>query len=449
MQFDLIVIGAGAGGIMAAREAQKRGVKVALVTDGPPGGECTFTGCVPSKALLDAAAKRSSFELAMQSVRRAISVISAEEDVSALLDEGISMIEGRARFVAEREIEVEGKTFKAKHLIIATGSRPFIPGIPGLDGITLLTNENIFDLDELPTSMAILGAGPVGVELAQAFARLGSRITLIERLDRVLPGNEPEVHQVLLEALTKDGVDVRVGAELKQVSQLGGRIHLDLGDETLEVDQLLVAVGRRPNTVDLNLDQAGVATDELGYITVDDAQRTSTTGVLAVGDCCNRRGTTHLAGHQAYNAVANATSGFRKRFPIKMNSDLVPAVVFADPEVASVGITEVQATRGEVALVRNDLIDRAIISDRTDGFAKLIAEPRRFLGMRFGGRVVGATVVSPRAAETLQEVVTVMQTGAFTGRIAQSMHPYPSWGQALQMAARELSDPLEAEVDAR
>ncbi|MFV1991911.1 MAG: NAD(P)/FAD-dependent oxidoreductase, partial [Acidimicrobiales bacterium] len=351
------------------------------------------------------------------------------------LDEGINVIEGRASFVGPRTVVVNGEEFEGRHVILATGSRASVPPVAGLEDVQFLTNESIFALPELPKTLGVLGAGPVGVEMAQAFARLGSKVTLIERMDRVLPLLAPEVHDILVPALTADGVDVRTGVSVQEVRESELGLVVRLPGEDIDVEQLLVAAGRVPNTADLHLDLAGVTTDETGLIVVDRAQRTRAAGVFAVGDCCLYGGLTHIALYQAYVAVTNATVPFRRRVPVKYPAEFVPSAVFTDPEVATIGLSQSADESHRSSIVFNSEIDRAIIAGRVEGFAKIVAQPRRGTGMRYGGRIVGATVVGPRAADTLQEAVVAMQSGAFTGRIAQAMHPYPSWGQALQMAA--------------
>ncbi len=438
MRFDVLVIGAGAGGIAAAREARRRGASVGIVSDGPPGGDCTFTGCVPSKTLIEAANQGVSYAEAKRRVDETVAAIAAAENIQALLDEGINVVEGRASFVGARVVVVDGKEFEGKYVIIATGSRPFVPPVPGLEDVAFLTNESMFELEELPESLGIIGAGPIGVEMAQAFARLGSRVTLVERMGRVLPLFASEVHDVLAPALVADGVDVRVGVSVEEVTGGASGLSLRLPGEEIQVEKLLVAAGRVPNTAGLHLDLAGVVADETGLIEVDKAQRTRAAGILAVGDCCTPGGLTHVAVHQAYVAATNAISPLRQRVPLKFAAEFVPAAVFTDPEVATIGIPDSADVSHTTRVVYNSEIDRAVISGRVDGFAKLVAQPRRGTGMRYGGRIAGATVVGPRAADTLQEVVVVMQSGAFTGRLAQAMHPYPSWGQAVQTAAWQI-----------
>lgn len=438
---DLLVIGGGAGGISAAQTAARRGATVLLVQDGPIGGDCTFTGCVPSKALLSAAAQGVGFDEAMARVRRAVAVIAAREDDGAMAAQGITVRHGRARFTAPGVVEVDGTRLRARRAIVATGAGPVVPPIDGLAGIEVLTNETIFDLDHLPGSMAVLGGGPIGVEMAQAFARLGAAVTVIEAEDRLLPREEPEASAIITRALVADGVDVRVGARLQRVepAEAGARLHL-AGGGVVEVERVLVAVGRRPDSQGLGLEEIGGRLDERGFVETDDTMRTHASGVWAVGDVTGRLQFTHAAARMGLIAADNALSRIARVRPKRFAAAAVPWVTFTDPEVGHVGMTEAEAAGhgGRVAVVPFDALDRAIVSGRTDGYLKLIAGPRRLLGRAGGGRLLGATVVGPGAGEVVHEVALGMQTGMFAGRLAQTVHAYPSWSMAVQIAAAQL-----------
>ena len=438
---DLIVIGGGAGGISAAQTAARRGASVVLVQDGPVGGDCTFTGCVPSKALLAAAASGTGFDDAMARVRHAVEVIAGNEDDTAMARQGIAVRHGRATFRAPGAVEVDGVTLRASRMIVATGAVPVMPSIAGLDAIDPLTNETLFDLKSQPRSLAVLGGGSIGVEMAQAFARLGTQVTVIEAEDRVLPREEPEASAIIARALEADGVQLRVGARLEKVELVDGaaRLHLSAG-VPVETERVLVAIGRRPASRGLGLEEVGVALDERGFVLTDDTMATSVRGIWAIGDVTGRLQFTHAAARMGLIAAGNALSRLARIKPQRFDTAAVPWVTFTDPEVGHVGMTEADAADhgGRVAVVPFEALDRAIASGRTDGYLKLIAGPRRVLGNAGGGRLVGATAVGPCGGELVHEVALGIRTGMFAGRLAQTVHAYPSWSMAVQMAAAQL-----------
>ncbi len=438
---DLLVVGGGAGGISAAATAARRGASVVLVQDGPIGGDCTFTGCVPSKALLSAAADGVGFDEAMARVRSAVAVIAGREDDAAMAAQGITVRHGRATFTAPGAVDVEGTTYSAHRVIVATGAGPIVPPIDGLDTVDVLTNETLFGLERQPGSLAVLGGGAIGVELAQAFARLGTRTTVIEAEDRVLAGEEAEASAIIGRALEADGVDLRTGARLERAERVGAgmRLHLSSG-ASVEAEQLLVAVGRRPATRGIGLEEAGVTLDSARFVHTDDALRTNVPGIWAVGDVTGRLQFTHAAAAMGRIAAHNALSRRARLRPKRFDTSAVPWVIFTDPEVAHVGMTEAEAADhgGRVAVVPFDAFDRAITADRTDGYVKLIAGPRRVLGNAGGGRLLGATIVGPSAGELVHEVALGISTGMFAGRLASTVHAYPSWSMALQLAAAQL-----------
>lgn len=440
-EVDLIVIGGGAGGLTAAREGLRRGASTVLVQDGAPGGDCTFTGCVPSKTLLAAGARGASFTDAMDTVRSTIERIAGTEDADALEREGIRVVEGRGSFVDIDTIQVDGLRLRSPRIIVSTGSRPQLPPVEGLDTADALTNETLFEMSDQPERLVVLGGGPIGVEMAQAFTVMGTRVTVVEREGRLLPGDEPEAGLIIRTVLERRGVDVRTGAAVAMVgrSPRSGRpvVHLDGGD-SVEADRVLVAAGRVPVTEGLGVERAGVELDRRGAVVVNDTMATSARGVWAIGDVTGRMQFTHAAGRMAMVATANA---FGRRVGPKQRYDesAIPWVTYVDPEVAHVGMTEAQAADhgGRVAWLPLDEVDRALTSGQTDGFVKLIAGPRRLIGNAGGGRLLGATIVAPRAGEMIHEVALAMRTAMFTGRLAQTVHAYPTWSMAIQEAAAQ------------
>ncbi|HVA22433.1 MAG TPA: FAD-dependent oxidoreductase [Candidatus Micrarchaeia archaeon] len=436
---DLVVVGGGAAGISAAQAAAQRGVSVLLVHAGAVGGDCTFTGCVPSKALIEAAARGASFETAMAAARSAVRSIAATETPEVLQRRGVATLEGWARLRSPREVDVDGRTVRARRLILATGAGPAIPKIPGLERSPHLTNETIFDLRRRPASLIVLGGGAVGCEIAQALARLGVTVTVLEAMDRLLGAEEPEASAAVAAALAADGVRVRVGARAAAVEPVptgGVTVGLE-GRESMAAETLLVAVGRRPATCGLDLGVAGVQTDARGFIVTDSRLATTAPGVYAVGDVAGRLLFTHAAAAMGRIAAANALARFPRR---RFNPTAIPWVTFTDPEVGRVGMTEAEAAEhgGRVAFLPMAAVDRAVVAGRTSGFVKLIAGPRPLLRSLGGGRVLGATVVAARGGELIHEPALAMATHMFPGRLALAVHAYPTWSLAIQQAAAQL-----------
>lgn len=447
-ELDLLVIGGGAAGLTAAREGARRGARTGLVQDGPVGGDCTFTGCVPSKTLLAAAARGASFGEAMTAVRDAVTRIAATEDELALERQGITVIQGRAVLQSPTEVDVDGTLLRSSRVVIATGAGPVVPPVEGLRDLDPLTNETVFSLIDPPQRLAVLGGGAIGCELAQGFARLGSRVTLIEAEDRLLPREEPEASEVITEVLAADGVQVHTGVGLGRVEPVehgerGGdqrpdgvatRLHLASGS-TFDVDRVLVAVGRRPATQELGLEEVGVAVDDEGYVRTDPTLGTTVAGIWAAGDVTGRMPFTHAAAAMARVAVRNALAG-RGRRRQRFDPTPIPWVTFTAPEVGRVGMTEADAAEqgGRVAYLPLDAVDRAITTGETRGFVKLIAGPRPLLRNLGGGRIL----VAPTGGELIHEPAIAMHTGMFAGRLAQSTHAYPTWSTAIQQAAAQL-----------
>jgi pyruvate/2-oxoglutarate dehydrogenase complex dihydrolipoamide dehydrogenase (E3) component len=437
MDADLVVVGGGAAGLGAARAGARAGARVLLVSDGEPGGDCTFYGCVPSKTLIESARHGLPYPVAAQRVRDVVARIAETENAAALRAEGIEVRLGRARLLSARQVAVGRDRIDAGSVVLATGSRPTVPPIPGLDAVGYLTNETVFDLPEAPASLAVIGGGPVGCELAQAFARLGSRATLVEAAPRLLPQEEPRASHIVTAALAADGVDVRTGVGVERVTS-GGRLRLADGGE-VTADHLLLAVGRTPITDGLGLESAGVRTDDGGHVLTDDRLRTTAAGVYAAGDVTGRLPFTHAAFEMGRIAAGNALRGWRDR-PRRYRPHATPWVTFTDPEVARVGLAEAQAAAvpgARVAYLPLDETDRALAAGRTDGFITLIAGPRPLLRHLGGGRVLGATIVAERAGEMIHEPALAMATGMFTGRLAATTHAYPTWSYAVQMAAAQ------------
>ncbi|MCP3938089.1 MAG: FAD-dependent oxidoreductase [Actinomycetia bacterium] len=442
--YDLIVIGAGSGGIAAARAARFRGASVAMVSDGPIGGDCTWTGCVPSKALLSAAGRGLDFEQAMASVTTAVETVANAEDAEALGREGIDVLRGYGLLRGAGEVEVAGSIYCSKGVILSPGSGPALPPIDGLDRVAFITNERVFELKSQPQHLLILGGGPIGCEMAEAFARLGSTVTLLEAAERVLPRDDPAASAVIARSLSTFGADLCVGSGVVRVAAAGGGVDVELADgATVRGSHLLVAAGRRPTHMDMDLDGVGVRLDRRGWIEVNDTLETSLGGVYAVGDAIGGLQFTHAAAHMARLAVDNALRvGATKVRRHRYDPSEIPWVTFTSPEVAQVGMTEQEAVVCDldIRVVEVPLhdVDRAVAAHRTDGFIKMLAAPRRGLGWLGGGRLVGATIVADRAGEMISEAALAIRTGMFVGRLAQTVHPYPTWSVGLSQAAAVL-----------
>ncbi len=437
---DLLVIGGGAAGLTAAREGARRGAHTVLVSEGPLGGECTYTGCIPSKTLLAAAVRGDSFTYAMTAVRDAVERIAARESAPVLRSEGVEVMAGRATLHGRGRVDVDGTRLQARRIILATGTQPIVPDVTGLRGVGPLTNESVFSLSSRPGRLGVVGGGAVGAELAQAFARLGSTVCVIEAETRLLPREEPEASELVRTVFTRHGIDLRLGQQLEQVRLNGSGTVLRLDDGAeLEVDEVLVAAGRRAATEGLGLDEAGVELDDRGFVRTDDTMATSADGVWAVGDVNGRMLFTHAAARMAIVATHNTLSRWSRVRPSRFDPAPIPWVTFTEPEIARVGMTEAEAADhgGRVAHLPLDAVDRAVATGSTDGFVKLIAGPRRGLGNIGGGRILGATVVAPTGGELIGEIALAMRTGMFTGRLAQTTHAYPTWSTAIQEATAQ------------
>ena len=404
---DLVVIGGGSAGLVAADFGARFGADVLLIEKEKIGGDCTWTGCVPSKALLHAAGIAHqtraasdtgtrparagvNFPEVMRRVREAVAAVYSFETPEELRGRGIDVELGEARFLDHASVEVAGRRIQARNFIICTGAVPQRPPVPGLEAVPAITHEEVFDLEQLPQRLLVLGAGPVGVELAQAFARLGSEVTLVEKESRLLPATDPEAADVLMRRLAADGVRTEVGVALEHVSWDGSQVAADSARGRLTADMLLVATGRRPEVDGLRLARAGVDHDARG-IRVDRNLKTSQNHVYAAGDVTGSFQFTHYAGWQGYVAARNAL------FPgsIRGVATAVPWAVFTQPEVAQVGLTEEQARElgPKTAVHRLPLerVDRALTTGDTEGFIKMVATP--------SGKILGATIVAPAAAE--------------------------------------------------
>jgi len=447
--YDLVVVGGGSAGLTAAGLGAALGARVALLDRERLGGECLWTGCVPSKALIAAAgAAQQARELAalglsgrldpvdlgqvMDRVQAVIHTIAQGENAETLRARGIDVHFGDVRFTSPHILAVTGQELRGRAFLLCTGSSPAVPAIDGLAESGYLTNETIFGLRRLPEHLIVVGGGPIGVELAQAFRRLGSAVTIVSGERGLLPREDDEVRRAVADLFHREGIAVHRG-RLAQVARTGDDAQVTCSitgsDAVLRGDTLLLAVGRRPNVAGLGLEQAGVQYDVRRGINVDTYLRTSTPHIFACGDVTGPYQFTHAAGFQAATAVRNALFPWAKG---KSRLDPMPWTTFTDPEVARVGLTEAEArhTHGHVLVLRSSFAhnDRAQTEGRAEGFVKLIVTPWR-------GRILGAHIVGPQAGELLQEVTLAMRTGQNVRALSDTLHVYPTLSLAVQQAA--------------
>ena len=446
--YDLLIIGGGSAGLIAARFARQLKLSVALVEKGRLGGDCTWSGCVPSKTLLRAARYAQTirdsarfgiscsqpvvdFKSVMGRVGSVVQKIFKTEPPQALQAEGIYVIQAPAQFIDRQTVSVDGKEVTARRFLICTGARPMTPPIVGLADVDYLTYETVWDLPELPPRLAIIGGGPIGCELAQAFCRLGSSVTLVEGADRIMLQDEPESADVVAQSLTEDGVNLRVGAAVEQVENTanGVRLLLRVGRQ-VDADAVLVAVGRQPQVEGLGLNEAGVAYGRSG-IEVNKNLRTNQKNIFAAGDCTGGYQFTHYAGYQGFMAVRNAFLPFNKRSVLER----VPWATFTDPEVAHVGLSESLARdrhgeKVQAAIWPMDQTDRWLTEGDSPGFLKVVYLP--------SGRLLGVTIVAARAGEMIQEWTLALDQGLKLSHMAESIHIYPTYSLASQQLASKL-----------
>ena len=445
-RYNLVVVGGGTAGLVSAAGAAGLGARVALVERGLLGGDCLNTGCVPSKALLATAREmadrkagrlsaddsNAAFTSAMERMRRIRAEIAEHDSAARFCGLGVDVFFGEARFVARDAVEVDGARLPFARAVIATGARPAVPPIPGLSDAGYLTSETVFDLDALPLRLAVLGGGPIGCELAQAFARFGSRVVVVEREVRLLPAEDPDVGDTIRSALSADGVELALGAMLVRVERTPSGIRLALdepaGRRSVEADAILVAAGRTPNVEGLALEAAVVELDGRGRIRIDDRLRTTNRRVYAAGDVVGGRQFTHLADAHARIVLRNALFPGRA----KASSLTVPECTFTDPEVARVGHTLASAAAAGLdasAYVQPfDSVDRARIEGEEGGFARILVEEG-------SDSIVGATIVGRHAGELIAPVALAIESHVGLADLASIVWPYPTRAQVLGAVA--------------
>lgn len=448
-EFDLIAVGGGTAGLVTAAGGANLGLRVVLIEREALGGDCLWTGCVPSKAMIASAklayqmrnaerlglvgaAPAHVFRTVMERMRVARDRVSQHDDPERFRRMGIEVVFGSAEMKGTDRVSVDGIVMRSPRIVIATGSSPTVPPIPGLDELGYLTHMTAFDQNELPPRIAMLGGGPIGLEFAQVYSRLGAEVTVLELLPALLPREDREASRVVEDALKTEGVDVRTGVSLERVSRdAGGGKILHVADPsggtpTFTVDEIFVATGRRANGDGFGLDSVGVELVD-GAVRVDRTLRSSLPTVWAAGDVAGGLQYTHVADYQAKLVLRNSVFPFRT----KANYSSVPWVTFTDPEVAGVGLTEDEARdrHGKVEVFRYDFadLDRAIVEENTEGFVKVVT--------RSGGKILGATVVARGAGDVLMPLVLAMKRGIPLPKLSQIVYPYPTMVEGVKRTA--------------
>ncbi|MEH6669268.1 FAD-dependent oxidoreductase [Halopseudomonas sp.] len=456
-QFDrnLVVIGAGSGGLVSAYIAAAVKANVSLIEKHAMGGDCLNTGCVPSKALIrsaklaaevnrahalgyNEASASVNFARVMDRIQRVIGDIEPHDSVERYTELGVEVHQGAATIKSPWEVEVNGQTLTTRNIIIAAGARPFMPPIPGLEQANAYNSDTIWGLREQPRRLLILGGGPIGCELSQAFQRLGSQVIQVERSDRLLSKEDPDAAEIVMNSLREEGVDLRLQHEAARFEKVDGQDqliarNLDTDEEiVIPFDAVLVAVGRKPNTEGYGVETLGLVKRDNGTLETNEYLATRYPNIYAVGDVTGPYQFTHVSGHQAWYAAVNALFGTFKRF--KVDYRVIPRVTFTDPEVASVGLTEQdareQGVEYEVTRYGIDDLDRAIADQAAEGYVKVLTVPGK-------DAILGVTIVAAHAGELLAEYVLAMKYKLGLNKILGTIHSYPTMSEANKFAAGE------------
>ncbi len=452
MDYEFVIVGGGAAGFAAATRAAELGVRTAMINDGLPlGGTCVNVGCIPSKHLLAVAeayyrpqrppfpavgAVRPTFDMpAAVAGKEALIAALRRSNYRDVLDSfggTVAFYEGRARFLSPHEVSVDGQVLRAKRFLIATGSRPAVLPFPGIEEVSYITSREAMELREVPRSLIVVGAGPTGLELGQFFTRLGTKVTVLEKLPQVLPRAEAEVSAELQRCLEEEGMEFYCACEIRRVWQEGETklVEADVMGETkvFRADHLLLATGITPNTEGLGLEAAGVRTDRRGFVEVDEYMRTSAAHVYAAGDVVGKLPLETVAAREGYVAARNALEEAGET----MEYETVPWAVFTDPQVAAVGITEQEEMRRfgtcSCRVVEMARVPKAVAVGDTRGLLKMVVHPR-------DGRVLGVHIVAPQAAEMVHEAALAVRLGLRVQDLVDTVHVFPTWSEAIKLAA--------------
>ena len=443
LEYDLVAIGGGTAGLVSAAGAAYLGVRSAIIEKSALGGDCLWTGCVPSKALiasarvahamrnagawgLEGTAPAHAFRSVMDRMRSARATVAHHDDPQRFRDMGVDVHFGGGRFVSRDTVEVEGLgRIRSKRIVIATGAMPVPPPVPGLAEAGYLDHHTVFEAEDLPSRIAVLGAGPIGLEFAQVFARLGARVEVVEMLPRILPKEDEDVAVALQDILTQEGIIFRLAARADKIeSSAAGKTLVLVDGHRLEVDEIFVATGRRPALQGLELDAAGVAVTN-GAVQVDAALRTTNAGIWAAGDVTGGLQFTHVADHMAKTVLRNALAPGSK----KIRYDDVPWVTYTDPEIAHVGLgqEEAEGAGGTTYIYEFADLDRAIVDAATQGFVKITADRK--------GRILGATILGTHAGELILPVVLARKHGLTLADLSGTIFPYPTMMEGVKRTA--------------
>lgn len=448
---NLIVIGAGSAGLVSAYIAAAVKAKVTLVEKHKMGGECLNVGCVPSKALIRSAkflshvkrAKEFGFKSAsvefdfaqiMERVQRVIKTVEPHDSVERYTALGVECLQGEAKITSPYTVEVDGRTLSTRAIVVATGGRPFVPPIPGIEEVGYLTSDTVWDLRDLPKRLLVLGGGPIGCELAQCFARFGSQVIQVQRRSRIMVREDPEFSTLLLERFREEGVDVRVQHNPIEFKLESGRKILickyNNTEVSIEFDELLVAIGRKAHTQGFGLDELGVTIGPRGTLEVNEYLQTNFPNIYACGDVAGPYQFTHVAAHQAWYCAVNALFGRFKKF--RVDYSVIPWATFTDPEIARVGLNEQEAKEKnisyEVTTYGIDDLDRAIADEEAHGLVKVLTEPGK-------DRILGATIAGDHAGDLIAEFVAAMRHGFGLNKILGTIHIYPTLAEANKYTA--------------
>lgn len=450
--FNVIVIGGGSAGLVSSYISAAVKAKVALIERHKMGGDCLNTGCVPSKALIRSAkilsyikrhqdygikSAEATFDFAevMERVQKVVQKVEPHDSVERYTSLGVDCFQGDAKILSPYEVSVNGKTLTTKNIIIATGAKPAVPKIPGLDKVPYLTSDNLWDIRELPKRLVIVGGGPIGSELTQCFARLGSQVTQVQRGPEIMDKEDEEISRAVRKRFTEEGVDVRTNSNFKEVVVENGKqfavIEKDGTTEKIEFDKIVIALGRTANSKGFGLEDIGVKLSSRGTVEVDEYLRTTThKNIYACGDVAGPYQFTHTAAHQAWYCAVNALFSPLKKF--KVDYRVIPWCTFTDPEVAQVGLNEKAAkARGipyEVTRYGIDDLDRAIADSEDHGIVKVLTVPGK-------DKILGATILGYHAGDLIAEYVLAMKHGLGLNKILGTIHIYPTMAEANKFAA--------------
>lgn len=449
---NLIVIGAGAAGLVTSYIAAAVKAKVTLIEKHKMGGDCLNTGCVPSKALIRSAKFKAHIDRAqefgfhtahsdfdfkdiMQRVKRVIKQVEPHDSIERYTQLGVECLQGEARITSPFSVDINGQTLTARNIVIATGASPFIPPLEGLDNVGYLTSDNLWDLQQLPERLLVLGGGAIGCELAQSFARLGSQVIQIERNERIMKREDVEVSEAVQTRFIKEGIDLRLNHQAQKFSLIDGKKSLLCTDQngdsvSITFDEVIVALGRKANTSGFGLESLDISLNRNGTLQVNEYLQTNYPNIYACGDVAGPYQFTHTAAHQAWYASVNSL--FRGFKTFKVDYSVIPWATFTDPEVARVGLNELEAKEQNIAYEVShfgiDDLDRAIADEEAHGFVKVLTVPGK-------DKILGVTIIGEHAGDLIAEYVSAMRHGIGLNKILSTIHIYPTLAEANKYVA--------------